>query len=809
MARKSPGRPTEKSVPSAAAQKPPALETETDPPASAQPSTGVAAALFFLLSLLYLFPAFVPGRQFFGTDYLAGSFFVYDFIVDRLSGGDLPKWVPHLYGGLPLFANPGSTYHPVFLLAALLLPVPRALATVFLFQFWMAGLGMYLLARELGTRPWVATVAGVAWQFTGITMSWIYAGHDGRIIVATLAPLFFFFIHRIVRTRAVAAFAGMAVTLATALLSFQIQNAYYLLLAGAVWAVFCVVAMGVATKGAALARTVALGLGAVAVAFVLASVNFLPFLDYVSQSPRGASGGRGYEYSVSFSMPPADILGVAVPEQSGVSVGDPETGEALFPQYRGPNAMKLHTEYVGATVMVLLALGAYYSRRNRYWWFFAGLAALFLSLAFGGHTPLYRIYYEVLPGLKRFRAPDLAYYVAAFSFVTMAALTLERLAQVRGQAASRVAPGEHRDERGPLVWIVGAVVGVAVLGSMLAGGAAVSEAAARAAGWIRFAVFAAIVGLILWGFTRQKLGTIAAAALLALVTLTDLWVIDRRFFHTVPGPEQIHAPDDVVQFLRGVPDAGRVWVLPFGQPVYRGHSNYLMYYGIEQAGGEHGNQLQRYNEFVGAGQETYVDWHNFGQDPRFLNAANIRHIVSMMPLDAPMLREVHRGSALVYENVNALPRAYLVPDVVSVGAGESLQAVQSPGFDPRAVAVVTGAAPTLPAGPLTGGAEIVERSPDRVVVSTRADRDAFLVLADNYYEGWRAEVDGKETPVLLTNHTFRGVVVPAGEHTVVFEFRPRELFRGFWIYAVGFGALALYGVWLLARRRRSVADHPV
>ena len=62
-----------------------------------------------------------------------------------------------------------------------------------------------------------------------------------------------------------------------------------------------------------LARVVALGLGAIALGFALASVNFLPFLGYVPESPRGAEGGRGYEYSVSYSMPPQDLLGVAVP----------------------------------------------------------------------------------------------------------------------------------------------------------------------------------------------------------------------------------------------------------------------------------------------------------------------------------------------------------------------------------------------------------------------------------------------------------------------------------------------------------------
>ena len=115
--------------------------------------------------------------------------------------------------------------------------------------------------------------------------------------------------------------------------------------------------LGLAKRPALLGRVVALGLGAVAVGFLLAAVNFLPFLDYIGESPRGQEGGRGYEYSTSYSMPPAELAGMAVPEEHGVSVSDPETGEALFPAYHGANGFKLHTEYVGALRSVLLALG--------------------------------------------------------------------------------------------------------------------------------------------------------------------------------------------------------------------------------------------------------------------------------------------------------------------------------------------------------------------------------------------------------------------------------------------------------------------
>lgn len=805
-------------------------------PAEHEPgvSLGLAALLYFGLALLYFLPALLPGRHVFGTDYLAGGYFSYSFISERLAAGALPKWVPHVYGGLPLLANPGSTYHPVHMLADLLLPVTKVFPVVFIFHFGMAGVGMYLLSRELGTRSWVALVAGLAFEFTGITMSWVYAGHDGRIMVTTMAPLVFFFLHRGIRTARLGPFVGAAAAIGFALLSFQIQNAYYLLLAAAVWAVFCLVQLGALKDGRRAARTIAFGLGAVAFAFALAAVNFLPFQDYVAASPRGQAEGRGYEYAVSYSMPPVGLVAMAVPEHVGASVADPTTGEPLLPAYRVPGGFKLHTEYVGALVIVLLALGALYTTRrdaqrlgsveHRYWWFFAGLALFAVSLALGGNTPLYHLYYAVLPGLKRFRAPDLAYYVAAFSTVVMAALTLERLALLRAASSELRRTGQPSTPGlAKLRWVVAAVVGVALLGALATSGASAPGEPSRALGWARFALFAALVGGLLWAWSARKLTTTVAALALAVLTVADLWIIARKFFHTVDPPDVMFAADDVIAFLQAQPQPSRLWTFPLPE-AYRSGSphggNYPMRFGLDQAGGEHGNQLQRYNEFLGAGEQTYTDWHNFlgqaqvvetpqGQAiafqpvPGFLEAANIRYIVSMAPLAHPSLREVHRGSALVYENTAALPRAYLVPEVRAVAEGGALAAMQQAGFDPSRIAFVEGAdLPPLPQGPLTGEAQVVRYAPDEVVVRTRASRPALLVLADNYYPGWEVTVDGQPAEVLRTNHTFRGVAVGAGEHEVRFRFRPQDLYVGLYVTLACFALLAGYGVYALLRARR-------
>lgn len=798
-------------------------ETETDLDVPFK----LAASIFIALAIVWFGPAFFPGRGIFGTDYLAGGYQFLEFIGGQLKHGHFPKWVPYVYGGVPLHANPGSAYYPTKLLLSLILPESRMFAALLASQFAIAGIGMYLLVRELGARNWIAFICGLAFMFTGISMSGVYSGHDGRIIVATFAPMAFYFIHRGMRSGSFNAFVGLAVTLGFTLLSFQIQSNYYLLIAAAAWTIFCAVRFreaGMQTMLMRMGKT----LLAVAFAFSLSSVNFLPFTDYVAESPRGQAGGRGYEYATSFSMPPAETIGLAVPEQQGV-----------LGTYHGKSFFKQHTEYVGALVLALLLLGFYFARRSRYWAFFGVTTLVALSMSYGGFTPLYRLYFNFLPGVNKFRAPSISFFLVSMSLVTMAGLTLEALARVRDgsdsdkatrRTARTASTGNNEADYARYMTI--GLMGLAIL--LLLVSQLIPSPVGEGLGWLRFALFFGLFAFLLWKWVAGQISSRTLALVLSVLTLVDLWVVTRKFFQTVQPPAEIYAADDVVQYLQSQKDHARIWVFPFGnaQSVYRGMEqigdnriplrNYLMHFGFEQAGGEHGNQLERYNEYAGKGEQVYVDWHNFTANPAMMSAANIKYIVSgvQIPLPPPdstsplQLQEVYRGpTTIVYRNNAVLPRAFLVPEArVIPNADSALAFLKQPGWNPRAVAVVDRPlGVTLPSTPLADSAVIVDNtSPDRVIVRTNTNRPALLVLSDVYAHGWKAWVDDKATPIAITNVAFRGVPVGEGTHTVRFEFDPDDLTRGRMISAFLAGLLIVYGIGyaVIGKRRSKTEPEP-
>jgi hypothetical protein len=150
-------------------------------------------------------------------------------------------------------------------------------------------------------------------------------------------------------------------------------------------------------------------------------------------------------------------------------------------------------------------------------------------------------------------------------------------------------------------------------------------------------------------------------------------------------------------------------------------------------------------------------------------------------------RLIHSGDVKVYENLDALPRAFMVPQAVSVpNDAAALAAMNVASFDPTERVVLNGAQNVGQVGNLPYKADIVSHEPERVVVETDGESAGWLVLTDAWYSGWRATVDGVPVEVARADVLFRAVPVPAGRHRVEFVYAPASLPVG-----VGISVMAL------------------
>jgi hypothetical protein len=167
-------------------------------------------------------------------------------------------------------------------------------------------------------------------------------------------------------------------------------------------------------------------------------------------------------------------------------------------------------------------------------------------------------------------------------------------------------------------------------------------------------------------------------------------------------------------------------------------------------------------------------------------------------------RRYHQLGPNLWENGEALPRAFLVEELLVVPEVERILPTLLR-IDPRRTAVVEttpACQPSLRVGdPSAEDVALVDYSPTLVRLRLRSEGPAFLILADAHGKEWRARVDGRRAPIYNANLLFRGVCVPGGEHEVEFRYEPYAFRRGVVIALVaGLGAMAtlVVGRW---RRR--------
>jgi uncharacterized membrane protein YfhO len=89
-------------------------------------------------------------------------------------------------------------------------------------------------------------------------------------------------------------------------------------------------------------------------------------------------------------------------------------------------------------------------------------------------------------------------------------------------------------------------------------------------------------------------------------------------------------------------------------------------------------------------------------------------------------------------------------------------------------------------------------TPDDIKVQVDSGQEGWLVLADSWYSGWEAMIDGQEVPLLHADYNFKAVAVGAGTHQVQFVYRPLSFYLG-----MGISLLAISFLLFITFRRFS------
>jgi len=323
---------------------------------------------------------------------------------------------------------------------------------------------------------------------------------------------------------------------------------------------------------------------------------------------------------------------------------------------------------------------------------------------------------------------------------------------------------------------------------------------------LAFALLSA--ALLLW-WSQRRASAISQVLAIGLV-LVDLGGYAAAFNPTTDPQLFRRQPDVLTAFRSASTPFRKATILPGNDLDNRTAQETLavswgMVYGIEDINGFNSLQPRRYTDYLFGPQVEDVSYGLLSgarllrpQSP-ILSALNVKYVLVPSnlapPIGSPFRQVFANAQVRIYENPQAYPRAYFADTVRGETDPQALlRAVTADGFDGRQLALVESAQP-----PALGTAigvtnadtvTITHSSANQIALSTSAAQQRFLVLSEMYFPGWYATVDGVETPIYRTNYLFRGIVAPAGRHTVLFVYRPTSALVG---VGISLAALAIIG----------------
>jgi hypothetical protein len=191
---------------------------------------------------------------------------------------------------------------------------------------------------------------------------------------------------------------------------------------------------------------------------------------------------------------------------------------------------------------------------------------------------------------------------------------------------------------------------------------------------------------------------------------------------------------------------------------------------------------------------------------RYIEQVTLDSTESQGPVKAYSAVAVTANGITIFENPNALARFRFAGHVTPArNLDEALSLMRLPGFDPRYEAVVEGIKSAEPTAPGNILSERLEQT--RLAWDVETFGRSFLILADSFFPGWTATVDGRPVPIYAVYGCVRGISIEnTGRHHVEFRFAPPALYSG--LAGTGIGLLFL-GMLCLGDRKRFPFGHCV
>ncbi|MBI5090825.1 MAG: YfhO family protein [Candidatus Hydrogenedentes bacterium] len=669
----------------------------------------------------------------------------YVLTKEAIANGEWPLWNMYELAGMPLLANcQTAAFYPPRLLHAFL-DVEVATTLYIILKLLLCGMTAFGCARALRLSMPASRFFSVAWMLASYNVIWCNWSLPD---VSVWLPVLFAATEFTLDGRYRKGFILMAIGGALILLAGHPETAFAMSFGLGVY--FLVRLLWEWRSGGGLWRPIGVCAAAWTVAILICAAQLLPFIEYLVHSDTLTDRPN---WSAQTWLSGGTVASFWVPRFFGTSAERTYWGDTFSNQ----DSMS----YPGMAVWVgVLALFLRNGNRSRHR---ARIAALIAASLFGAALTYNMYPFDYIHALPMFRSM-LRYYHIGFCVFALPLLGAIGLDHWLSQ------PRKLRELLAPLLglMIAGAVVAVVYM---------FDKDLIRAHKFTGYfntqiarAVVVAAIGLLLLllhcVFRKSRILPVAWTVFLAV----DLLIATRGLNPTIPR-RYLYPKTALTDFINAQGHPCR-----FGLGEGGVASGIMAAYGVEDWLGYDGLYPERMIRFQKTLKREWWDAMEpassidyFLNDPRFAPEAPM--------LDAARFERVTTLDGLeVYKNKRAFPRAYLVGQLANIPDVPSLlDAMRTASFDPGKVVLTerppSGRLPSATDGRL-GGAQITRYSSTRVSVTVDAAQECYLVLADAFYPGWSATIDGKPAEIFPADYAFRGLVVPAGLHTVEYTYNP-------------------------------------
>ncbi|MBL3657474.1 YfhO family protein [Fulvivirga sediminis] len=768
----------------------------------------VALLTFLLITVLFFNPIFFDGKKLAQEDINQWRGGAQELEQYREKTGEEGLWNNSQFGGMPAYLVNVRWSDSIVsgIKSVLSFGLPHPVKNIFL-----SFLCFYILLLAFKVRPYLAIGGALAFGLSSYMLIGLGAGHNARIGAIAFMPLIIAGIHIAFTRNKILGFGLTAVAVALELRESHPQITYYLLMILGVYGVLQLIAFIKSKRAKDFAITSALLVIAALLALGTSFGRMWSIYEFSKYSQRGKSElsksisdqenteGLSKDYAFKYSNGILEPLVMMIPDFYGGSSGhllvqdedskvlaalqksrDPQTANQLarYTSAYWGNQPYTAPYYAGAVICLLFAIGIAFADKKYVIWLVI-VAALGIILSWGDNfKALNYFFFDYLPGYNKFRSVTFTIIMPLLAMPLLGFIGLEKL----------LAKGLNKETQKKLFIALGATGGFCLLVVMFAGMASFTKTGEhQLPAWflkalqddrkslmrgdaLRSLVFILIgFGLIFFNL-KNKLSFGIMAGVLSLITLVDLWNVDRRYF----DDGNFKRERDNSFFSMTEADKEILKDKGLSYRVYNPQGTFMdarTSYHHKSLGGYNGARIRRYEElFNGCIQEETSQLISSLQSGSrsvsgygVLNMLNTKYIVFGPAKNA------------VLKNNEALGNAWFVESIKKVNsADEEFDSTCEINPAKEAVIDISKFTPAEAGYDASASITLSEYKPNELVYESNSSKDGLAVFSEVYYPiGWTATIDGKEVDIMRANFVLRALNVPAGKHTITFKFEPK------------------------------------